>query len=404
MKKINLHIVLKSLCILLLLLATAQVQAQSLYQFPAGVQTRVSSFENLNGVKGNGGKTNQTAKGNAFEFLKKGESKTLLDISGEGTVQRIWMTFNRNPNMLRSLRLRMYWDQQTKPAVDVPVGDFFSFNLGKDVRFESAFFSSGEGRSFNCYIPMPFRKGARIVITNEGEETCKLFFDVDVLLHHVSDDALYFHAYWSRKKETKLGEDFELLPKVNGKGRFLGASFGLITDPSYGRKNGWCEGEVKMYMDDDTDYPTYNGTGTEDYIGSAWGLGKFVNQYQGCTVANDSTGEYSFYRWHVPDAIYFSKNIRVTLQQIGGGMTRDVRDVLNKGAKLKPISVETPQGFNRLLDAPQPANLNDPSFPEGWVNFYRSDDYSATSLFYLDQPVNQLPELSPVAHRVGKLK
>ncbi len=378
--------------------------SQQLFQFPSGTQTRVSSFENLNGEKGSGGRTNKTAKGNAFEFVKKGETKTLLDISGEGTVQRIWMTFNRSPRMLRSLRLKMYWDHQSKAAVDVPVGDFFGYNLGKDIAFESALFSSGEGRSFNCYIPMPFRKGARITVTNEGEDVCKLFFDVDVLMTKIPADGLYLHAYWSRSKGEKLGDDFELLPKVIGKGRFLGASFGLITDPAYGRKNGWCEGEVKMYIDDDTDYPTYNGTGTEDYIGSAWGLGKFVNQFQGCTVANDSTGEYNFYRWHVPDAIYFTKNIRVTIQQMGGGMTTDVREVLQKGARLQPISVETSQGFQRLLENSKMTDLNDPNFPEGWVNFYRLDDYSSLSLFYLDTPSSTLPSLPAVSERVKGLK
>src|SRR6476646_7771304 len=156
--------------------------AQQIFQMPNNAESRVSSFENPNGVKGNGGKTNKTAKGNAFETVKEGETKTLLDIDGQGIVQRIWLTVNRSPIILRSLHLQMFWDGETKPAVDVPMGDFFVFNLGKDTPFQSELFSSGEGRSFNCYVPMPFRKHARISLTNEGKETCLLFYDVDFLM------------------------------------------------------------------------------------------------------------------------------------------------------------------------------------------------------------------------------
>jgi hypothetical protein len=115
-----------------------------------------------------------------------------------------------------------------------------------------------------------------------------LFYDVDFLMTTVPADALYLHAYWTRKWTGNLGDDFEMLPKVNGKGRFLGVSVGLNVDSSYD-KTWWGEGEVKMYLDGDSKYPTINGTGSEDYLGSAWGLGKFVNRYQGCTIASDST-------------------------------------------------------------------------------------------------------------------
>ena len=109
-----------------LLLAATRLSAQELYQLPPGAHSRVSSFENLNGLKGRGGQSNATAKGHAFEDLKAGETKTLLDVTSAGIVQRIWMTISdRSPVMLRSLRLRMYWDANSKPAVDVPLGDFF---------------------------------------------------------------------------------------------------------------------------------------------------------------------------------------------------------------------------------------------------------------------------------------
>ena len=394
---------MKYIFIILCLITSIISQSQSLYEMPPNPQSRLSSFENPNGIKGNGGKTNKTAKGNAFENMEPGETKKLLDIKGEGAIQRIWLTIDHNPVKLRSLRLQFFWDDSNKPAVDVPLGDFFGYNLGKQIAFQSALFSSGEGRSYNCYIPMPFKKAAKVLLINEGTERVKLFYDIDFLLQKLPLNTLYFHAYWNRQQSVQLGDDYILLPKVEGKGRFLGISVGLNTDTSYG-KSWWGEGEVKMYLDGDTKYPTINGTGAEDYIGSAWGLGTFTNWYQGCTIANDSTGQFNFYRWHLPDAIYFNKDIKVTIQQIGGWMKEDMKRLYQRGVNFKAITVDGPAGFTRLLDMEKPPLLTDPAFPDGWVNFYRIDDYSSVSYFYLDKPASYLSSLPPLNVRLKGIK
>jgi hypothetical protein len=379
------------------------LSAQQLYEIPKGVESRLSSFENPNGLKGNGGRTNKTAKGNAFEVVNPGETTTLLNINGEGSIRRIWMTIDQSPVKLRSLRLQMFWDGESKPAVDVPMGDFFGFNLGKPVAFQSAVFSSGEGRSFNCYVPMPFRKLAKVLLINEGKETVKLFYDIDFLKEKLSADAAYFHAYWNRQMSTKLGNDFIPLPEITGKGRFLGMSVGLNTDPAY-RQSWWGEGEIKIYLDGDTQYPTLAGTGSEDYLGSAWGLGTFTNLYQGCTIANDSAGQFNFYRWHIPDPIYFNTSIRVNFQQIGGWGRDELKELYKKGVNLQPVSVDGPGGFVRLLDLANAPSITDENFPAGWVNFYRVDDYSSVSYFYLDKPSSSLPSLPPVEVRIKNVK
>ncbi|MGZ3835979.1 MAG: glycoside hydrolase family 172 protein, partial [Mucilaginibacter sp.] len=360
---------------------------------------RVSSFENLNGVKGAGGKTNMSGKGAAFESLKAGESKTLLDVNSAGIIQRMWVTINdRSPAMLRSLRLRMYWDGADKPAVDVPFGDFFCAGLGRPVAFQSALFTNPEGRSFNCYIPMPFRKGAKVVLTNESKSDLNLlYFDIDyTVLDKPQEDMLYFHACWNRSIHAALNADFELLPSVTGKGRFLGVNIGVNVDAAYGN-TWWGEGEVKMYIDGDTTHPTINGTGAEDYIGTGWGEGTFTHLYQGCSIADTAKRQYAFYRFHIPDAIYFNENFKATIQEIGGGMDDEVKSLAAKGVPLKPVSIADEHGFIRLLDHPQA--LTDSHFPKGWVNFYRIDDYSATAYFYLDKPVSNLKELAPVVER-----
>ena len=387
-------------CIALLLLVTvARLSAQELYQKPAGAQSHVSSFENLNGVKGQGGRINATAKGHAFESLKAGESKTLLNIRSAGILQRIWCTVSdRSALMLRSLRLRIYWDGAERPAVDVPFGDFFGAAL-QVVAFQSALLSNPEGRSFNCIIPMPFRTAAKVVLTNESKMDLELlFFDVDyITMPKAGADNLYFHASWVRTRNAPIGQDAVLLPKVTGRGRFLGVSIGVNVNPAYG-PTWWGEGEVKAWLDGDTKYPSINGTGSEDYIGTGWGEGVFAHQYQGCLVADSAKNQYAFYRWHMPDAIYFDRECRVSMQQMGGYFAGAVAGLQARGVPLKPVSLSSPKGFRGLLEPDQAGALAQAE-PSDWLNFYRSDDYAATAYFYLDRPVSNLPALAPVGER-----
>ncbi|HEA29007.1 MAG TPA: DUF2961 domain-containing protein [Leeuwenhoekiella sp.] len=371
---------------------------------PKDTQTRWSSFENRKAEKGEGGKENQGAKGHPFNRINAGESIDLLDVKGSGTVRRIWLTFSdRSPEMLRSLKIEMYWDNAEKPAVSVPIGDFFGVGIGMRKPFESTFFSDPEGRSFNCIIPMPFKTAAKITVTNESDNDLNaLFYDVDLVETPHSEELLYFHAFWNRNRKPKLKTDFQLIPKISGKGRYLGANIGILTDPLY--EDTWFgEGEVKVYLDGDTQNPTLVGSGTEDYIGTAYGQQTYSNMYQGSLVADPKKGEYAFYRYHVPDPVYFYKDIKVSIQQIGGAPRDTVRKLAKNGAKLTPITVDQPPKFIKLLEQENPPQLNDEDFPDGWTNFYRSDDISATAYFYLNKPSSDLPALQSVEKRTEGL-
>ncbi len=395
-------------CLLListLLLATAApAQAAPLFEMPPNTQSRWASFENPLGEKGKGGMSNKGAKGAAFEPVKAGESKTLMQAEGPGTLRRMWFTLreNQNPIALRSYVLRMYWDGAARPAVEVPFGDFFGALHGRPVPFECELFANPEGRSFNCYVPMPFRNGAKVTFTNESaKDLDQLFYDIDYTLGEAQpENALYFHAAWRRERWTELGRDFEILPKISGKGRFLGAHIGVLGHPD---NRGWFgEGEVKMYLDGDTEFPTICGTGTEDYIGTAYGQGEFHGRYQGSLIVNNEKRVYAFYRHHVPDPIYFQQDIRVALQQMGGSGKKEVQKLLDKGVPVKPVTVHTNDGtMIRLLEKEAPADLA--ALPEGWTNMYRRDDVSAVALFYLDKPENGLPPIAPADKRTEGL-
>lgn len=395
---------------LLLLAGTVPAQAQddsaALYRFQEDGRPRWASPENREAAKGAGGQENRGGKGHAFDTLPAGASITLADIEGAGIIDRMWITTeDRSPEMLRGLRLDIYWDGAAKPAVSVPLGDFFGAGAGALVPMETALMASPEGRSYVSYLPMPFRKGARVVVTNEtGKQLNLIFWDVNYRqMAAPPRDSLYLHAYWSRARRTELGRDFQVLPRVEGKGRFLGTIVTTLTDPAYG-KSWWGEGEAKIYLDGDGPHATLVGTGTEDYIGTGWGQGAYVNRFQGSLVADEPRGRWTYYRFHVPDPIFFDRDVRVDLQQIGGWPKDKVIELLEGGAKLKPVTIDPGQrtNFQQLLSSGKA--VTDPGLPSGWTNFYRSDDVSAVAFFYLDKPMSGLPALASAAERLAALR
>ena len=325
-------------------------------------------------------------------------------------IDRMWMTIeDRAPDALRGLKLEIYWDGAAHPAVSVPLGDFFLHGAGEMVPMETALMTSPEGRSFVSYVPMPFRKGARVVVTNESPRQVNLiFYDINYrALPRQPKDALYFHAWWSRDRATTLGRDFRILPRIEGRGRFLGASVTVLTNPVY-EKTWWGEGEVKIALDGDrSDGPTLVGTGTEDYIGTAWGQGAYAHLYQGAPIATwDGEGRWTFYRFHIPDPIFFSRDIEVGLQMIGGARKGIVLGLQKKGAPLIPVTIDpgSRNNFQQLLTKDPPVPLSDPSLPDGHTNYYRTDDVAAVAYFYLDRPEGVLPPIAPAGERMAALR
>jgi hypothetical protein len=389
-----------------LALASASSSGDDLFRYKQAEHTRWASPENRTAAKGAGGRENKGAKGHAWDRMQPGEAYVLADVKGGGTIDRIWITIDdRSPEALRGLKLEAYWDGARTPAVSVPFGDFFLHGAGEMVPMETALFASPEGRSFVSYVPMSFREGARIVLTNENAKPINIFYDVNYrAVPSQPADALYFHANWRRERATKPGEDFRILPHITGRGRFLGTSITVLTNPAY-EKSWWGEGEVKVRLDGDRGDPTLVGTGTEDYIGTAWGQGAYINRYQGAPIASwDNGGRWTFYRFHIPDPVWFHQEIEVSIQQMGGAPKADVLRFQKAGAPLIPVSVDTGNrqgGFESLRSSG--AALQDVKL-DGWTNYYRSDDVSAVSYFYLDRPEGVLPAIAPVAERTAALR
>jgi hypothetical protein len=252
---------------------------------------------------------------------------TLLDVDGAGTVTHIWLTVgapypnDATPDFLRRQTLEVFYGSQNEPSVSVPVPDLFGAVHGVPVSYASSLTAINEDRGFTSRIPMPFRDGIRIEYTNASERHALLYYQVDLLVGPVADDTGVLHAAFRRENPTELGRDFVVTEGLRGLGRFLGWTGGVRVADG---RHWWGEGEVKMFFDGE-DTPTICGTGTEDYLDSAWGLGPFAAPEAGAplVVASGETDVRSghrlvgFYRWHLSDPVVFEKELKVTVQQIG---------------------------------------------------------------------------------------
>ena len=274
--------------------------------------------------------------------IKPGETLVLADIEGPGCIQHIWMTPTGD---YRTTILRIYYDGQERPSVECPVGDFFASAYTSYKAFApiaSLAICVNPGNAFNCYWPMPFKKRIRITMENiSASEDKKVFYQVDYALNDVPDDAAYLHAQFRRTNPVSYGDVYTILDGVKGKGHYVGTYMAWQVN-----NNGWWgEGEIKFYMDGDTDpslsdgqeiagstgFPTICGTGTEDYFCGSYNFeNKSTRQYQEFTTpyagvphvdrpngVYDANMRFSMYRWHITDPIRFERDLRVTIQALG---------------------------------------------------------------------------------------
>jgi hypothetical protein len=297
-------------------------------------QTRSISPENFTGEKGKGGMATEGTGANASRELgqgwkvspsikiKSGETFTLAEVSGQGAIQQIWMT---PAGRWRYSILRMYWDGEATPSVEVPVGDFFGMGWEKYAPITSLPVCVNPGSAFNCYWEMPFRKSFKITMENIGEDDMTLYYQINYALTDVPQDAAYFHAQFRRVNPVAYKDVYTILDGVKGWGHYVGTYLAWGT-----KENGWWgEGEIKFFMDGDGEFATIVGTGTEDYFCGSYGFivddqyQEYSTPYAGMPQVIRPDGvfvsqqRFGLYRWHITDPIRFQKDLRVTIQALG---------------------------------------------------------------------------------------
>lgn len=306
----------------------------------SSAKTRSISAENFTGEKGKGGMALEGTGAKYAQGLGQGwkispsihlegrKSFTLAEIEGPGAIQHIWLTCFKSH--WRQVIIRMYWDDEPSPSVEVPLGDFFCSGWGEFAQVSSLPIAVNPAGGMNSYWEMPFRKSARIEIENLSDETVWFYYQIDYTLTEVPDDAAYFHAAWRRSNPLPYKEVHTLVDHIKGQGHYVG------TYIAWGVNNTgwWGEGEIKFYLDGDKEFPTICGTGTEDYFGGAWNFDvdgayhAFTTPYLGLHQIIKPDGLYrsqqrfGMYRWHIQDPIRFEDDLRVTIQALGWRSSR----------------------------------------------------------------------------------
>jgi hypothetical protein len=321
--------------------------------------------------------------GNDDRFhVQPGQTATLLDVEGAGIITHIWVTTQSDEeHHLRKAVLRMYWDGEQTPSVEVPVGDFFGMGHATTRPFESTALtmSAQDGKSLNCFFAMPFARGARVTVTSDcaGEELL-FYYYIDYEAHErLDDDLLRFHAQWRRQNpcdglpeaaasgmsndefefggQNIGGEGNYVILEAAGRGHYVGCNLNVTNLRQTEKWNWYGEGDDMIWVDQDRgDWPPrLHGTGTEDYFNTAWCPAQVVSApYHGMPLPGGPnwSGQISLYRLHIEDPILFERNIRVTIEH----------------------------GHNNQ----------------------RSDDYSSTAYWYQTEPHAPFPALPGVADRL----
>ena len=318
-------------------------------------KTRSISPENFTGEKGKGGMSTleegtaakaardlgQGWKVNPFINIEAKTTFTLAEIDGPGAIQQIWMTPSGH---WRFSIIRIYWDGEEEPSVEVPVGDFFGVGWGQYAQISSLPICVNPGSALNCYWIMPFRKRCVITMENIDDKAMRLYYQINYTLTNVPDDAAYFHAQFRRTNPVQHKDVYTIVDGIKGKGHFVGTYMAWQTNNS----GWWGEGEIKFYMDGDKKYPTICGTGTEDYFCGSYGFSArdpetgesgyrdYTTPYAGFHVFkpdgfNLSQTRFGLYRWHILDPVRFEKDLRITMQALGwrsGGRYMALQDDL----------------------------------------------------------------------------
>jgi len=299
--------------------------------------SRSISAENFSGEKGKAGMAVEGTGANAARELGQGwkispsididgrQTVTLADISGPGAIQHLWITVH--PTWWRRLVLRAYWDGEETPSIEVPLGDFFCNGWCERANVSSLPVAVNPAGGLNSYWEMPFRKRARLTIENLSPDIVRgFYFYIDYTLTEIPETRAYLHAQWRRSNPLPLNQVYTILDGVRGFGHYVGTYLAVGVN-----NNGWWgEGEVKFYLDGDTDWPTICGTGTEDYFGGAWNwefpkgqYGLYSTPFLGMHQVIKPDGLYlsqqrfGMYRWHIMDPIRFQQDLRVTIQDLG---------------------------------------------------------------------------------------
>jgi hypothetical protein len=295
---------------------------------PGVKSLRISSFDKSGG------------NNDRLEKIAQGERRTLADIKGAGQITHIWVTIAPPPPTVsrHDIILRMYWDDETTPSVEAPIGEFFGQGWNESYPMAALPLAAGprEGRAMVSYFPMPFRSRARIEIENDtGRQIDAFYYYVDYeqfTSGSLPADTPYFHAWYNHEltdaqtygenewstlgpeQKNPTGAGNFLVADITGRGHYVGMNY-YVHSPSpmwYG------EGDDLFQVDGEAWPGSLHGTGTEDYFNTSWSPDSlYQHPFFGYARVDGETGwlgRTHVYRFHLTDPVRFQKSLRVSIE------------------------------------------------------------------------------------------
>jgi hypothetical protein len=257
--------------------------------------------------------------------LERDQTVPLLDYAGRGTIAQLGLRLTaQGPSDLRSLVLRMYWENATTPAIELPLSAFFGAELAlADFRtLPLASTRVGSDVQLEANWPMPYFTHARITLTNSSSEARAAL----VRIAHLSDApkpaAGHLHATWNQRRAPFQVDERYPVAALKGHGKYVGALVYMqgVVDPSSATPYplGFLEGDERIVVDGTT---CEEGTGTEDYFdaGWYWNEGRFDAPFATLISREEDqamkTGSVTAARWHaLTIAIEFESSFELSFE------------------------------------------------------------------------------------------
>jgi hypothetical protein len=256
-------------------------------------------------------------------------------------------------NHYRDCVLKITYDHQVTPSVQVPLGDFYCLGHGMVNSFDSVLFSASTNFphqfekpvALNSYVPMPFAQRAVVELVNESNEDHLFYFYVDYeVLPAFDPTMLYFHAEFRRtnpfggwgahirpntphvdicNREQIAYQNNYVILETSGTGHYIGCNLSVTNFSG----DWWGEGDDMIWVDGYKWPPDLHGTGSEDYLGHAGGMQPETHLrngssiYEGYTIATPElslwrgeSGYQTSYVFHLENPIRFTREIKVTIE------------------------------------------------------------------------------------------
>lgn len=249
-------------------------------------------------------------------------------------------------DILSNTRVQIYWDDQTSPSVDMPLGFFFGVGSSGEAAVKGLFFGvDPANHTYYNFFPMPYGKNAKIILVNSSSSNIT---DANLEVQYNSKaynglgtEAGYFTAIYNKQDPSITGQEYTLT-NLTGKGHIVGT---IVNISQMKNTLEILEGDHKVFIDSEDQTPKLQGTGTEDFFNGGYFFrnGAFTLPLHGNPIKDQYyKNTIVMYRLSPYDSFIFNSKIKFNLEH---GYSNDLNGKYESGIfayLAKGVGVPTP--------------------------------------------------------------